>query len=159
MKLLLLGLLAITIVALVAFLLAKGDHAINAINSAGDHDGGRIRRLAESAFTAPHLVAGKGTTAGLHVAPCAATGVVPIGFALDEAAAGENVAVDTGAGKTQIGVASAAITSDVLVYTATGGKLTSTGGTGKYLMGRSVTAAAADGDEFELIPCFPVVQP
>lgn len=158
MKLLLLGLMAIVIVALVAFLMAKGDHALNAINSAGTREDARVRRVAETALTLPHLLVSKGTTAGLHVIACAATGAVPIGFALDEAAAGENVGVEMGFGSTVLGVASAAIAADVPVYTAANGKLTSTGGTGKYLVGRSVTAAGADGDEFELIPCFPVVQ-
>jgi len=128
-----------------------------ASNSAGSHQG-PVTRFAETAFSAPHLVAGKGTTAGKQVAPCAATGVLPIGFAEDEAAVGEAVAVETGYGRTVLGVASAAIAADVPVYTAAGGKLSSTGGTGKYLVGRSLTAAAADGDEFELQPYPPVVQ-
>jgi hypothetical protein len=128
-----------------------------ASNSAGSHYG-PVTRFAETAFGAPHLVAGKGTTAGKQVAPCAATGVLPIGFARDEAAVGEAVAVETGYGNPGLGVASAAIAADVPVYTAAGGKLSSTGGAGKYLMGRSLSAAGGDGDEFELQPCPPVLQ-
>lgn len=131
---------------------------ITACNNAGDHCG-PIRRVAEVAFTQVHLLAGKGTTAGVQVSPCAATGQIPIGFAVDEAAVGDHVGIDTSIGETILGVASGAIAADVLVYTAGSGKLTSTGGTGKYLMGRSVTAAAADGDEFELVPFPPTVQP
>lgn len=159
MKMLLLGLLAIALVALVAYLAAKGNHALNVCNSAGDHEGGRVRRLAETALAVPHLIVSKGTTAGPHVIACPVSGALPIGFAADEAAAGENVTVDMSHGDTKLAVASAAIAADVLVYTAAGGKTSSTGGTGKYLMGRSITAAAADGDEYEIAPCFPVLQP
>jgi hypothetical protein len=132
---------------------------LTACNTAGLTDGGIITRFATTAFTVPNLVAGAGTTAGLSAAPCAATGVVPFGFAPDTAAVGEAIAVQTGTGGVVLGVASAAIAADVLVYTATGGKLSSTGGSGKYLMGRSLKAAAADGDELPIIPCFPVLQP
>jgi hypothetical protein len=130
-----------------------------ASNVAGLTDGGIITRTPTTAFTVPNLVAGVGTTAGLNIAPCAATGVVPLGFVPDTGAVGEPTAVQTGLGGVVLGVASAAIAADVLVYTATGGKLSSTGGTGKYLMGRSIKAAAADGDEIPIIPCFPTIQP
>lgn len=162
MKMLLLGLLAIALVALVAlvaYLAAKGNHALNVCNSAGDHEGGRVRRLAETALAVPHLVVCKGTTAGLHVIACPATGTAPIGFASDEAAAGENVGVDMTLGDTKLAVAGAAVAADVLVYTIGAGKLSSASASGRFLMGRSVTAAAADGDEFEIVPCFPVVVP
>ena len=132
---------------------------LTASNTAGLTDGGIVTRFASTAFTVPNLVAGVGTTAGLSVAPCAATGVVPVGFAPDTAAVGESVAVQAAFGDAVLGVASAAIAADVLVYTAAGGKLSSTGGTGKYLMGRSLKAAGADGDEFPLIPYPPTLQP
>jgi len=160
MKLLLITLAILFVVACVAYVarsLAVGGHRLHAFNNAGSHNG-PITRFAETAFGVPNLVAGKGTTAGKQVAPCAATGVVPIGFALDEAAVGEAVAVEMSYGRSVLGVASAAIAADVPVYTAAGGKLSSTGGAGKYLMGRSAGAAAADGDEFEVIPCAPVLQ-
>ena len=161
MKLILLALAVLFVVALVAFMarsLAIGGHRLAAINSAGSHFG-PVTRFAETAFGVPHLVAGKGTTAGKQVVPCAATGVVPVGFAEDEAAVGEAVAIEMCYGRTVQAVASAAIAADVDVYTAAGGKLSATGGAGKYLMGRSTTAAGADGDEFELVPCKPVLQP
>jgi hypothetical protein len=138
---------------------ARPPGGLTACNTAGLTDGGIITRTPSTAFTVPNLVAGVGTTAGIHIAPCAATGVVPLGFVPDTGAVGEATAVQTGLGGVVLGVASAAIAADVLVYTATGGKLSSTGGTGKYLMGRSLKAAAADGDELPIIPCFPVVQP
>ena len=131
---------------------------LTASNTAGLTDGGIITRFATTAFTVPNLVAGVGTTAGHSAAPCAATGVVPLGFAPDTAAVGESLAVQVGFGNVVLGVASAAIAADVLVYTAAGGKLSSTGGTGKYLMGRSLKAAAADGDELPLIPYPPTLQ-
>ena len=160
MKLILFALALFAVIALVAFMarsLAVGNQRLHAFNNAGTH-GGPITCFAETAFALPHLVAGKGTTAGKQVVPCAATGVVPLGWALDEAAVGEPVAVEMTYGDSVLGVASAAIAADVPVYTAAGGKLSSTGGAGKYLMGRSKTAAGADGDEFEVIPCPPVLQ-
>lgn len=141
-----------------AFRMLMTPPGLVAANNAGSHDG-PIRRVAEVAFPQVHLIAGKGTTAGVQVSPCAATGQLPIGFAVDEAAVGEHVGVDLSKGDGKLGVASAAIAADVLVYTSGSGKMNSTGGTGKYLMGRSITAAAADGDEFEFDPCFPALQP
>lgn len=131
---------------------------LTASNTAGLTDGGIITRIPTTAFTVPNLVAGVGTTAGVNIAPCAATGVVPVGFCPDTGAVGEPTAVQMGFGDVVLGVASAAIAADVNVYTAANGKLSSTGGTGKYLMGRSIRAAAADGDEFPLIPYPPTLQ-
>ncbi len=155
-------LIALVIIPLMAIILraySRPPGDITASNTAGLTDGGIITRIASTAFTVPNLVAGVGTTAGLSAAPCAATGVVPLGFAPDTAIVGEPLAVQTGLGGVVLGVASGAIAADVLVYTAANGQLSSTGGTGKYLMGRSTKAAAAAGDEFPLIPCFPVLQP
>lgn len=133
---------------------------ITASNTAGLTDGAIVSRYATTAFTVPNLVAGKGATAGKDIVPCSATGVVPLGFVPDTAAVGEWAAVQMGAGNIVLGVASGPIGADVPVYTDAGGKLTATGGTGKYLMGRSVTAAAANNDEFSLIPAaLPVIQP
>jgi hypothetical protein len=132
---------------------------ITASNTAGLTDGGIVTRWPTTAFTVPNLVAGKGATAGKDILPCAATGVVPLGFVPDTAAIGEPAAVQMGAGNIVLGVASGPIGAVVPVYTDAGGKLTATGGTGKYLMGRSVTAAAANNDEFSLIPAaLPVLQ-
>ena len=152
-----LALLPVLGVILRAYGSPPGD--LKASNVAGLTDGGIITRIPTTAFTVPNLVAGVGTTAGLNIAPCAATGVVPLGFAPDTGAVGEPTAVQTGLGGVVLGVASAAIAADVLIYTAANGQLSSTGGTGKYLMGRSLKAAGAAGDEFPLIPCFPVLQP
>lgn len=128
------------------------------LNTAGIYEDAILSRTASTAFTVPNLVAGVGTTAGIHAAPCAATGVVPLGFSPETAIVGERVAVDMGYGKAQLAVASAAVAADVPVYTSGAGKLSSAGGTGKWLMGRSAAAAAADGDEFTVIPCPPVLQ-
>jgi len=153
------GAAALIAVVFFAALMAKGGGTINAVNTAaGTREGACVGRFAETALGVPYLVVSKGTVAGKDVIPCAATGAVPLGFALDAADVGEPVAIAMGFGKTVFGVASAAIAADVPVYTAAGGELSSTGGAGKYLMGRSVTAAAADNDVFELMPCFPVLQ-
>ena len=130
----------------------------NTAGPAGGYDGGIISRIASTAFTVPNLVAGVGTTAGVNAAPCAATGVVPLGFCEETAILNERIAVNMGYGKAVIGVAAAAIAPDVPVYTAAAGQLSSTGGTGKYLMGRSASGADAQGDEFTVIPCPPVLQ-
>jgi len=128
-------------------------------NTAGSFEGAAINRFVTTAFTVPNLVAGVGTTAGRDIAPCAATGVVPLGFVPETGAVGDALGVLMGYGDAVLAVASAAVAADVPVYTATGGKLSSTGGTGKYLMGRSGSAAAAANDEFVVIPCPPVLQP
>lgn len=131
---------------------------LTASNTAGLTDGGIVTRFPTTAFTVPNLVAGKGATAGRDILPCPATGALPLGFVPDTAAIGEAAAVQMGYGGVVLGVASGAIAADVPVYTDAGGKLSATGGTGKYLMGRSVLAAGANNDEFPLIPCYPVIQ-
>lgn len=132
---------------------------ITASNTAGLTDGAIVTRWPTTAFTVPNLVAGKGAVAGRDILPCAATGVVPLGFVPDTAAIGEPAAVQMGAANIVLGVGSGVIAADVPVYTDAGGKLTATGGTGKYLVGRSVTACAANNDEFSLIPAaLPVLQ-
>jgi hypothetical protein len=152
-----LALLPVLGVILRAYRRPPGD--LTASNSAGLTDGGIVTRYPTTAFTVSNLVAGKGATAGRDIIPCAATGVVPLGFCPDTGAVGEPTAVQMGAGSIVLGVASGAIAADVPVYTDAGGKLSATGGTGKYLMGRSVTAAAANNDEFSLIPAaLPVIQ-
>lgn len=133
---------------------------ITVSNNAGLTDGAIVTRIPTTAFTQMNLVAGRGAVAGRDIVPCAATGVVPLGFVPDTAAVGEPIAVQMGAGSIVLGVASGAIGADVPIFTDAAGKLTATGGTGKYLMGRSVTAAAANNDEFALIPAAPpVLQP
>jgi hypothetical protein len=132
---------------------------ITASNNAGLTDGAIVTRIPTVAFTQMNLVAGRGAVAGRDIIPCPSTGTIPIGFVPDTYAIGEPAAVQMGAGNIVIGVASAAIPPDVNVFTEAGGKLSSTGGTGKHLMGRSVTGAAGNNDEFSLVPsALPILQ-
>ena len=54
-------------------------------------------------------------------------------------------------------VANAAIFAGSPVYTAAGGKVSPTFGPTLYMVGRAVTAAAADGDLIEVAHCFPLL--
>lgn len=129
----------------------------DALNVQGTHDG-PFTRTAEGALSAHYLVA-NGTTAGTQVKLCTAS-LRPLGFVYDDAADTAKVAVEpiTG-GETRIGIASKTIAAGVRVYATAGGKLTDAVVTGAYLVGESLTAAAGDLSEFEIMTLSPVVNP
>lgn len=114
---------------------------------------------AEVALGVSFLLVKKGAAAG-NFALCGVTDE-PLGIATDTVAVGEkgNVTHFGGMSGTRTMIAGAAIAAQAKVYTAGSGKISSTGGTGKFLVGTAITAAAADGDEIEVAPCYPVVQP
>ena len=95
-----------------------------------------------------------------QIKPCALASAMPLGIITDEAsAAGETVAVELlGAIPGTIrAVAAGAVSAGEAVYTAASGRvqsLPSTAGT-YYQVGVSLTAAAASGDEIEIITCVP----
>ena len=86
-----------------------------------------------------------------HVAGLAGADDLP---GIDEAAA---VAILGAVPGTVKMVANAAITAGAMVYTAAAGKVSPTYGGTLFLVGRALTAAAADGDLIEVAPCFPMV--
>ena len=80
----------------------------------------------------------------------------PLGSAYDEAAAnGEVTLCLLGGADPLLMVASKAITVDSAVYTAASGKVTDAITAGCWLVGYALTAAAADGSEFEVQSCIP----
>ncbi len=127
---------------------------VDANNTAGTH-GAEISRSAEGPLGA-HLLLTFGTLPGKQVKLCTAT-TRPLGFAYDEAGDGELVGVELlSAGKTRLGIASKAIAAGVRVYATAGGKLTDAVVSGAYLVGESLTATGADGEEIEIMPLSPV---
>jgi hypothetical protein len=129
----------------------------DALNTQGTH-GGVISRKAEGAITA-HLLVTFGTAPGSQVKLCTAA-TRPLGFAYDKAADGADIAVEliTG-GPTRLAIGSKAIAAGVRVYATAGGKLTDAVVAGAFLVGESLTACGADGDEFEIMPLSPVENP
>jgi len=126
-------------------------------NTTGSHDGA-FTRSAEVAI-APYLLLTFGTDAAKQVKLNTAA-TRPIGTACDEAAAGKPVGVIPIAnGTPKIVIASKAIAAGVRVYGTAGGKVTDAVVAGAYLVGESLTAAGADGDEMEVLPLSPVVNP
>lgn len=135
----------------------SGNFVARAINSAGSHES-VLTRTAEGAIGTPHLLVKAGTAPGSQVAVCGA-GEEPVGAAQDDAASGDVVAVELlGRGTTRLLVASEAITADEWVYTAANGKVQDEPGTAGtyYMIGKSKTAAAADGDEIEVDTITPI---
>jgi len=117
-----------------------------------------ITRTAEGALAA-HLLVANGTTAGTQVKVCTAA-LRPLGTVYDDAADTKAVAVELIMGAaTRLMIASKAIAAGVRVYATASGKVTDAVVTGAYLVGESLTAAAADGSEFLVMPLSPVINP
>lgn len=136
---------------------ARGREAAWNATTSGVHETGRISRSAEVAFASRHLLCQQGTAAGQVKLNVAATR--PIGPVVDEAAIGDDVAVAVlgCANGTLLLTAVKAITAGAPVYTAAGGKVTDAYAATSYIVGRALTAAAADGDLIEVAHCFPMV--
>ena len=149
-------LVALLIAPFVAFARAFAPRGVDALNTTGSHSGA-LTRTAEAAITFPHQMVTPGTAKATQVIVCTAT-TYPLGHAYDPAAIGATLAVKRLMdGETKIGVASKAIAADVAVYTTAGGKLTDTAVNNCFRVGRSITAAGADTDEFEYLPESPVL--
>ena len=147
---------AFLITPFVAFARAFTPQGMDALNTQGTH--GDITRTAEGALSA-HLLLTFGTAPGSQVKVCTAS-TRPLGFAHDDAASAAKVGVELLlSGGTRLAIASKAIAAGVRVYATAGGKLTDAVVAGAYLVGESLTAAAADGDEFEIMPLSPVENP
>lgn len=153
-----LGLVAALLIAPFAALArAFAPAGVDACNIAGDRDG-TLSRIAEAAVTSPHLMLTRGTNPATQVIICTAT-TEPLGLAYDTAALNARVGVERlTEGKTRLGIGSKAIAAGARVFTTAGGKLTDTAVNDSWLVGAALTDCAADGDEFEFDPCFPVQQ-
>ena len=150
-------LLAIIIAPFVAFARAFAPQGVDALNVQGTHEQS-ITRTAEGALAA-HLLVANGTTAGTQVKPCTAA-LRPLGTVYDDAADAASVTVELlTTGGTRLVIASKAIAAGVRVYATAAGKVTDAVVSNAYLVGESLTAAAADGDELEIMPLSPVINP
>lgn len=150
-------LLALIIAPFAAFARAFSPLGVDALNIQGTHDG-TVTRTAEGALAA-HLLVANGTTAGTQVKPCTAA-LRPLGTVYDTVADTANVVVELlTVGPTKIVIASKAIAAGVRVYATAAGKVTDAVVSGAYLVGETLTAAAADGDELEIMPLSPVINP
>jgi len=145
---------------------AAGEFLTNAISAINITHKGSGTRLADASFTARYLLAKQGSDA-THIAICTASdkpfAVVPdmtpttdqansdLSYPLPINMLGLNE-------DTERMVASGAIAVDDMLVPDAGGKVktlpTSGGGT-TYVVGKAVTAAAANNDLIEAIPCFP----
>lgn len=150
-------LLALIIAPFAAVARAFAPAGVDALNVQGSHDG-TITRTAEGALAA-HLLVANGTTPGTQVKVCTAA-LRPLGAVFDTVADTANVTVELlTVGPTKLVIASKAIAAGVRVYATAAGKVTDAVVAGAYLVGESLTAAAADGDEFEIMPLSPVINP
>ena len=126
--------------------------------AAGTHEDS-VTKLADAALTTRNLVVKVGSDED-HVAVCGASDD-PCGICTDEPSAAEreaNVAFLGATNKSRLVVGSEVIAVGARAYTAASGKvqnLPAVAGT-YYCIGRAVLACAADGDEFEIEPCFPL---
>lgn len=119
------------------------------------YDGGIIPLVAEVALTTRYLLVQKGTADNGVIVNVAATR--PWGVCLDEPAVDEKASVQLlGCGLAKM-VAGEAIEVGDKVWSGAAGKVLDTHATGAFLVGRAVTAAAADGDVILVQTCFPVL--
>lgn len=140
------------------WLCAPGAVAMPNAYGDGEHVDGVVTRKCDAVLAADALIVKIGSDAA-HVAVTAANTDVPQGVTNQPTDAIEDtVAVRLlGKGGTKLVTASEAIAAgDEVVATAAGkaAKLPTAGGT-YYVIGRALTAAAADGDVFELHDCVP----
>jgi hypothetical protein len=128
---------------------------VDALNTAGSHEGSLVTRIAEAAFDSPYLLCRKGTAARQILVGTATAR--PLGTVADSAALAGNIGIMLlGGPASQILVASGVIAVDAPVYTDAAGKVSATPASGSYLVGTALTAAAGDGSEFECLTCFPM---
>lgn len=127
---------------------------------------GRTSRLADASFTSRYLLAKAGSDAS-HIAICTASDV-PLGVVPDMTPTPDQANSDLsyplplnllGLNEdTERMIAAAAIAVDAFVVPAAAGQVktlpTSGGGT-TYIVGRALSAAVAQNDQVNILPCFP----
>jgi hypothetical protein len=140
------------------FRLGAREECHNVASTVGTHENGKVMYYAQTSAIALRYALVKKGGADNQITLGDAT-TRPLGVVLDEPGIDEGAAVAIlGAtpGTVKM-VANAAITAGAMVYTAAAGKVSPTWGGTLYLVGRALTAAAADGDLIEVAPCFPLV--
>jgi hypothetical protein len=119
------------------------------------YDGGIIPLAAEVTITTRHLLVQKGSADGGFIVNVANTR--PWGVCLDEPDSGDKASVQMlGCGLAKM-VAGEAVEVGDKLWTGAAGKVLDTHSLGAFLVGRAVTAAAADGDIVLVQTCFPVL--
>lgn len=141
------------------FRLGAREECHNVAQSIAIHANGIIDRECQTAAIATrYLLVQTGTDPATQFIANIAT-TRPLGVVMDEPAVGESAAIQL-LGQmpgTMKMVANAAITAGAPVYTAAAGKVSPTYGATLFLVGRALTAAAADGDLIEVAHCFPMI--
>lgn len=138
------------------FRLGAREECHNVASTVGTHANGVLPLTTEATFATRYLLAQKGTAADGIIINVANTR--PWGVCLDEPTSGDKAAVALlGAtpGTLKM-VADDAVAVGAKIYTRAAGKV-GAHATGAYLVGRAITAAAADGDIIEVAHCFPVL--
>jgi hypothetical protein len=157
-------LLAILVVALLPWVIAQVKTITRGVaHNSLVHPDGKISLKPTAAITTRFLIGKRGASASLVAV--AAAGNVPLCI-IEDTATADDVTLGTPLACALLGatvgtvrmVAAGAIAADVDVYSIGNGKVEDLAGaaTGDYRVGRSVTAAAADGDEIVVVPCLPV---
>jgi Uncharacterized conserved protein (DUF2190) len=151
--------LSMALLAIVSvFRLGAREECHNAASTVGTHENGKVTYYAQTSAITPRYALVKKGTADNQITLGDAT-TRPLGVVLDEPGIDEAAAVGLlgcCVGTVRM-VASAAIAAGAPVYTAAGGKVTSTYGATAFIVGRAITAAAADGDIIEVAHCFPMI--
>lgn len=130
----------------------------NVASTVGTHESGIVTYYAQTvAISLRYALVKKGTADNQIVIGDAVTR--PLGVVLDEPGIDESAAVAIlgAAPGTLKMVASSAVAAGAMLYTDSGGKVTPNWGGTRYLVGRALTPAAADGDLIEVASCFPLV--
>ena len=138
-------------------LFGRREEVCNVNANVGTHSNGIIPLECQPAALTRYQLVQKGTSDTQIIANGATTR--PWGVVLDEPAVGDLAAVALlgSVPGTMKMVANAAVSAGGLVYTAAAGKVSPTYGATLFLVGRAVTAAAADGDIIEVAHCFPMI--
>ena len=151
-----LSMVLLAITSLIGFT-GRREGCHNESSTVGTHANGIVPLAAEVTITSRYLLVQKGTADNGIIVNVLATR--PLGVCLDEPTSGNKAAVallgcTPGTVKMR---ANAAITAGAPVYSAAAGKVSPTYGATAFLVGRAITAAAADGDLVEVAHCFPMV--
>jgi len=148
-------LVVLPLVAVMARAWSKSLKEVATNSTLKTYDGGIIPLAAEVAISTRYLLVQKGTADGGFIVNVANTR--PWGVCLDEPESGDKASVQLlGFGLVKV-VAGEAIEVGDKVWTGAAGKVLDTHSTGAFLVGRAVTAAAADGDLILVQSCFPVL--
>jgi hypothetical protein len=139
----------------------RREEVANEASTAGTHTNGIIPLIAEATLASRYLLVRPGAAADGIIVNIATQR--PWGVCLDEPT--YDASKVTKAAVALLGCApgtvkmraNAAIAVGAPVYTAAAGKVSPTYGATLFLVGRAVTAAAADGDIIEVAHCFPMV--